>query len=52
MNFSKISNSVAIILENIVKKGPGKWIISPGKVLEKSWNLIVSIVWEPWRVDI
>ena len=28
--------------------GPGKLTKSPGKVLEKSWNIVGLMVYEPW----
>jgi hypothetical protein len=37
-----------ILVDSLLKVGPGKTKKNPGKVLEKSWNFLTKKVYEPW----
>jgi hypothetical protein len=36
-----------ILVDGLLKVGPGKTKKNPGKVLEKSWNFLTKKVYEP-----
>ena len=37
-----------ILVDGLLKVGPGKTKNNPGKVLENSWNFLTKKVYEPW----
>jgi hypothetical protein len=38
-----------ILVDSLLKVGPGKTKKNPGKVIEKSWNFLTKKVYEPWH---